>query len=92
MNKSELIGILSDKQAFLSKEDANESINLIVDFLAESLSEGNRVELRNFGTFSVRRRDKRLSRNPRTGKSISVEEKYYPYFRASKSLKEALMY
>jgi len=54
------------------------------------LSEGDRVELRGFGTFSTRLRSERISRNPKTGKSISVEKKNHPYFRAAKNLKKAI--
>jgi len=54
------------------------------------LSQGERIEIRGFGSFSVRKRDKRIGRNPKTGKHISVEKKYHPYFRASKDVKETL--
>ena len=53
-----------------------------------TLEEAKRVEIRNFGTFSVRKREKRLSRNPKTGTSVLVESKNHPYFRASKNLKD----
>jgi integration host factor subunit beta len=51
---------------------------------------GNRVEIRGFGTFSVKHRNQRIGRNPKTGKSIQIDKKYHPYFRSSKLLKETL--
>jgi len=90
MNKSDLIKVLNENNLFFSINDTNDSVNLIINFISESLSDKNRIELRNFGTFSVRQRKKRISRNPKTGTSIAVQEKSYPYFRASKSLKETL--
>ena len=65
-------------------------INIILNLIAESLSKNQRVEIRNFGTFSIRSRDQRVSRNPKTGTSVFVEAKRHPFFRASKYLKESL--
>ena len=90
MNKSELIRNLIRNNEYLSKDDVEHSINLIIESIGKALSDENRVELRGFGSFSIRKRKKRISRNPNTGKSISVEEKNHPYFRASKYLKESL--
>ena len=90
MNKSNLIKRLSSDADLLSEEDLQKSANIILNFITETLHEGNRVEIRNFGTFSTRKREKRISRNPKTGTSVLVEEKSHPYFRASKNLKESL--
>lgn len=90
MNKSNLLEKLKLKKNSFSEEDLDDSINLILQFISSTLGEANRVEIRNFGTFSVRKREKRLSRNPKTGTSVLVEPKYHPYFRASKNLKESL--
>ena len=90
MNKSELIQKISDKKNYFSKSDVEESVNSILNFVSEVLHNSDRVEIRNFGTFSVRYREKRLSRNPKLGTSVYVEAKYHPYFRASKYLKESL--
>ena len=92
MNKSSLIDSVHEKNAHTSKEDVYDSINEILDFISESLSVGNRVEIRGFGSFSTRKRSKRISRNPKTGKSIQVNKKFHPYFRSSKSLKGAIKY
>lgn len=90
MNKSEITENLLKNHEYLLKQDVEDSLNLIIECLSNTLSNGHRVEIRGFGSFSVRKRDKRIARNPKTGKSISVKTKYHPYFRASKALKQAL--
>lgn len=90
MNKSELIKNLSQKADSLDKEDLEKAVNTILGLIINSLNNGHRVEVRNFGTFSLRSREQRLSRNPRTGTSVLVNKKHHPYFRASKYLKESL--
>ena len=90
MNKSDLLLKLKTKKDLFSEEDLEISVNLILQFISRTLEEAKRVEIRNFGTFSVRKREKRLSRNPKTGTSVLVEPKNHPYFRASKNLKESL--
>ena len=90
MNKSEIIENLYKNNKFHSKKDIEESVFIVIESLAKALSDGDRVELRGFGTFSTRQRNKRVSRNPKTGKSISIQEKFHPYFRASKDLKKII--
>lgn len=90
MNRSKLISNLIDKNKFLLKSDIEDSVSLILTNVIDTLAQGGRVELRGFGSFSTRKRNERISRNPKTGKSISVQEKFHPYFRASKSLKEVI--
>ena len=90
MNRSKLISNLIEKNQFLSKNDVEDSVSLILGTVSDTLAQGGRVELRGFGSFSARKRNRRISRNPKTGKSILVQEKKHPYFRASKRLKEAL--
>ena len=90
MNKSEIIENLYKNNEFHSKKDIEESVLLVIESLTKALSDGDRVELRGFGTFSTRQRNKRISRNPKTGKSISIQEKLHPYFRASKNLKKII--
>ena len=90
MNKSDLINKISNKSDFFSDNDIEKSVNTILAFISESLRKNKRVEVRNFGTFSIRSREKRLSRNPKTGTSVLVEAKKHPYFRASKNLKQSL--
>jgi integration host factor subunit beta len=90
MNKSDLIKKISENTDSLNQEDLELTINRILKLISNSLNNGDRVEIRNFGTFSVRSRDQRISRNPKTGTSVLVEPKNHPYFRASKYLKESL--
>ena len=90
MNKSQLINNLSNKNESFSENDIKSSVDLIIKILSGTLAKEDRIEIRNFGTFSVRERERRLSRNPKTGTSILVEAKNHPYFRASKYLKESL--
>ena len=90
MNKSELIDAVAKKAEYLSHQDTEDSINLLLNFLSSSLATGNRAEIRGFGSFSVRKRNKRIARNPKSGKSIQIQAKSHPYFRASKSLQQSL--
>tara|TARA_X000000950_G_C13707164_1_gene574654 strand:+ start:541 stop:819 length:279 start_codon:yes stop_codon:yes gene_type:complete len=90
MNKSQIICNLSSKAELFSDDDIERSINAILKLFSDSLANADRVEIRNFGTFSTRKRQRRISRNPKTGKSVLVEAKNHPYFRASKHLKESL--
>ena len=90
MNKSNLIKKLSNKLNSHNEEDIENSVNHVLNKLTQSLINNDRIEVRNFGTFSIRPRARRLSRNPKTGTSVVVESKYHPYFRASKHLKESL--
>ncbi len=90
MNKSDLAKKLHNELNTLDQDDVEKSVNIILRLISDTLSKGDRVEVRNFGTFSIRSREQRISRNPRTGTSVLVEAKYHPYFRASKLLKDSL--
>ena len=90
MNKSQLISNISYKSDSFSEDDIEKSVNSILNLITQSLTNKDRVEVRNFGTFSIRSREERLSRNPKTGTSVLVEAKCHPYFRASKDLKQSL--
>jgi len=90
MNKSDLVKKISNKSDSFTEDDIEKSINSILELISKSLGQKQRVEIRNFGTFSIRPREERLSRNPKTGTSVLVEAKNHPYFRASKNLKQSL--
>jgi len=90
MNKSDLVRKISNKSDSFTEDDIEKSVNSILELISKSLSKKQRVEIRNFGTFSIRSREERLSRNPKTGTSVLVEAKNHPYFRASKNLKQSL--
>ena len=90
MTKTELIKKLLKSSDLLTQDDIERSINLVLNLISDSLMQADRVEIRNFGTFSTRVREERISRNPKTGTSVFVNAKNHPYFRASKYLKESL--
>ena len=90
MKKSDLVNNISNKSDSFTEDDIEKLVNSILELISKSLCRKQRVEVRNFGTFSVRPREERLSRNPKTGTSVLVEAKNHPYFRASKNLKQSL--
>ena len=90
MTKSELIARLADANPHLYQRDVERIVTTIFDEIAEALSRGDRVELRGFGAFSVKRRDARTGRNPRTGQTVDVSEKAIPFFKTGKQLRESL--
>ena len=90
MTKSELILRLAESNPHLYQRDVERIVTTIFDEFAAALSRGDRVELRGFGAFSVKRRDARIGRNPRTGDSVSVEEKFIPFFKTGKQLRDRL--
>ena len=87
MTKSELITLLSDKFSQLVHKDAELSVKTIIDSLGNTLSNGGRVEIRGFGSFSLNHRPARLGRNPKTGEKVNVPEKFVPHFKPGKELK-----
>ena len=88
MIKSELIDKLAEANPHLYHRDVERVVNTILDGITDALAEGDRVELRGFGAFSVRRRPARVGRNPRTGESVAVKEKHVPFFKPGKELRE----
>lgn len=90
MTKSELIQRIAERNPHLYHRDVDRIVSTIFDEIAEALSRGDRVELRGFGAFSVKQRDSRVGRNPRTGEAVHVSEKYIPYFKTGKQLREKL--
>ncbi len=90
MIKSELIMRLVEANPHLYQRDVERIVNTIFEEITDALAQGNRVELRGFGAFSVKHRPKRVGRNPRTGETVNVPEKYVPYFKTGKDLRERL--
>ncbi len=90
MTKSELILRLAEKNPHLYHRDVERIVTAIFDEITVALARGDRVELRGFGAFSVKRRDARIGRNPRTGESVRVSEKHVPFFKTGKQLRERL--
>jgi len=90
MTKSELIQRLAERNPHLYQRDVERIVSTVFDEIAAALSRGDRVELRGFGAFSVKRRGARMGRNPRTGESVQVGEKHTPFFKTGKELRERL--
>jgi integration host factor subunit beta len=90
MTKLELIQRLAETNPHLNQRDVEVIVTAIFDEIAAALSRGDRVELRGFGAFTVKRRDARIGRNPRTGDSVQVVEKHVAVFKTGKQLRERL--
>jgi integration host factor subunit beta len=88
MTKSELIAELSAANPHLTGRDVELIVATIFNEITGALARGERVELRGFGAFTVKRRDARTGRNPRTGEAVPVDEKVVPFFKAGKELRE----
>ena len=80
MIRSELIQKIADENPHLYQRDVERIVNTIFEEVTGAMSKGDRVELRGFGAFSVKKRDARVGRNPRTGETVHVEEKHVPFF------------
>lgn len=91
MTKSEIIDILSRKQSHLSSRDVENSVKLLLDKMSEALSNGGRIEVRGFGSFSLHHRLARKGRNPKTGDQVELPPKYVPHFKPVKNCVSASM-
>ena len=90
MIKSELVQRIANRNPHLYLRDVEKIVNAILDEITGALSRGDRVELRGFGAFSVKHRDARVGRNPRTGAHVTVNEKTVPFFKTGKEMRERL--
>ncbi|MBI1245049.1 MAG: integration host factor subunit beta [Alphaproteobacteria bacterium] len=90
MTKSELILRLAELNPHLYQRDVERIVTTVFDEITAALARGHRVELRGFGAFSVKRRGARTGRNPRTGAAVDVTEKFIPFFKTGKELREKL--
>ena len=88
INKKDLIEIIAKEQDQLPYRDIELSVKTIIKSMVESLQKGERIEIRGFGSFSLRYRKPRVGRNPKSGQSVSIEERYVPHFKPGKNLKE----
>lgn len=89
MTKAELVENISEETG-VNKKDTGIIVNLIMENIGQALVDGDKVELRGFGSFKVKTRRSRLARNPRTGESVNVPAKRVPFFKASNDLKASL--
>ncbi len=90
MTKSELIQRLAEQNPRLYERDVERIVATIFDEISSALAKGDRVELRGFGALSVKERDARIGRNPRTGETVNVSRKFVPFFKAGKDLRNRL--
>ncbi len=88
INKKDLIEIIAKEQDQLPYRDIELSVKTIIRSMVKSLRKGERIEIRGFGSFSLRYRKPRVGRNPKSGQSVSIEERYVPHFKPGKNLKE----
>jgi integration host factor subunit beta len=90
MIKSQLVARLGQRYPHLYHRDVERIVSTVLDEISKALAKADRVELRGFGAFSVKSRPARQGRNPRTGETVSVQEKRAPFFRTGKELRERL--
>jgi integration host factor subunit beta len=88
MTRSELIESIASQQSQLSTKDVELAVKLMIEHMAETLSSGERIEIRGFGSFSLHYREPRQGRNPKTGDSVELEGKHVPHFKPGKELRE----
>lgn len=88
MTKSELIERIADQQDQLSPKDVELGVKLILEEMSQALAEGERIEIRGFGSFSLHYRSSRMGRNPKTGEAVKLEGKYVPHFKPGKELRD----
>ena len=88
MTKSELIEILAQKQTQLAYKDVELAVKNMLEHMATTLANGDRIEIRGFGSFSLHFRPPRVGRNPKTGDSVDLTAKYVPHFKPGKEMRE----
>ncbi|MDO8332659.1 MAG: integration host factor subunit beta [Pseudomonas sp.] len=88
MTKSELIDRIAGKQSQLSSKDVELSVKAMIEYMSQVLSEGGRIEIRGFGSFSLHYRIPRVGRNPKTGTPVALTGKYVPHFKPGKELRD----
>jgi integration host factor subunit beta len=88
MTKSELIELIASRQSQLSAKDVELAVKTILEHMSQTLSTGERIEIRGFGSFSLHYREPRKGRNPKTGDAVQLTGKYVPHFKPGKELRE----
>ena len=90
MTRSDLVTRLAERFSQLTQRDTEFAVKTILDAMSNALAQGNRIEIRGFGSFSINRRPPRMGRNPRSGESVHIPEKRVPHFKPGKALREAV--
>lgn len=88
VTKSELIERIAQKQSQLAYRDVELAVKSILEYMAQTLASGERIEIRGFGSFSLHYRPSRVGRNPKTGEPVSLPEKHVPHFKPGKELRD----
>ncbi|ABD81395.1 integration host factor subunit beta [Saccharophagus degradans] len=88
MTKSELIERIAERQDQLSAKDIELAVKLVLEYMSQALSTGERIEIRGFGSFSLHFRAPRTGRNPKTGESVTLPGKYVPHFKPGKEMRD----
>ncbi|MEY4590238.1 MAG: hypothetical protein RL497_2314 [Pseudomonadota bacterium] len=88
ITKSELIDRIATYQEQLSPKDVEVAVKLLLEFMSQSLSKGERIEIRGFGSFALHYREARVGRNPKTGEAVALEGKYVPHFKPGKEMRD----
>ncbi len=88
MTKSELIAALAARYSQLAARDTDYAVKTVLDAMTQALAEGQRIEIRGFGSFSLSERAPRVGRNPKSGEQVMVPGKQVPHFKAGKELRE----
>jgi integration host factor subunit beta len=88
MTKSELIERITARQTQLSAKDVELAVKTMIEHMAQTLAQGQRIEIRGFGSFSLHYRAPRIGRNPKTGESVGLSGKYVPHFKPGKELRD----
>ena len=91
ITKSDLVKALSKNQRYLAPKDVEVAVSSLINMLSNSLSSGERIEIRGFGSFSLHYHPSRIGRNPRTGESVSIAGKYVPHFKPGKELRKRVL-
>jgi DNA-binding protein HU-beta len=86
VTKADIVAIIASRSG-LTKQETETVVDGFIETIIETLKSGDRIEIRGFGTFNIRKKNKRIAHNPRTGEKLLVEEKYVPTFKISKEFK-----
>ena len=91
MTRSDLVKALSKNQRYLASKDVDVAIKSLINILSDSLSSGERIEIRGFGSFNLMYHQPRSGRNPRTGEPVDISGKYVPYFKPGAELRKRVL-
>ena len=91
MTKSDLVKVLSKNQRYLATKDVDVAVKSLINILSNSLSSGERIEIRGFGSFNLHYHQARSGKNPRTGEAVDISGKYVPHFKPGKELRQRVL-